>query len=217
MIDTFNSLMDRLPDIIGSVVDLILSLITALVPKLPEIILAVITKIVETIPKIINEIVGKIGSVISDIFQKIFTAEFWQNVFGKIGEGFQKIFDSLGKGLEEAFTKGGYGKNSTGSTVGDLAVDLLVPFGFMRHFFADGTNNAPSGLAVVGEAGPELVKFRGGEQVINNRNTQKVLAGMNGNTNNFNVTFNNLQDTSAYAMMNQLKQYNRQMAINGIL
>jgi len=217
MIDTFNSLMDRLPDIIGSVVDLILSLITALVPKLPEIILAVITKIVETIPKIINEIVGKIGATISDIFTRIFTAEFWQNVFGKIGEGFQKIFESLGKGLEEAFTKGGYGKNSTGSTVGDLAVDLLVPFGFMRHFFADGTNNAPSGLAVVGEAGPELVKFRGGEQVINNRNTQKVLAGMNGNTNNFNVTFNNLQDTSAYAMMNQLKQYNRSLAINGVI
>ncbi len=215
--DTFNALMDRLPDIIGSVVDLILNLITELVPRLPEIILNIITKIVETIPKIINQIVEKIGGAISDIFSRIFTAEFWQDVFGKIGEGFQKIFESLGKGLEEAFTKGGYGKNSTGSTVGDLAVDLLVPFGFLRHFFADGTNNAPSGLAVVGEAGPELVKFRGGEQVINNRNTQKVLAGMNGNTNNFNVTFNNLQDTSAYAMMNQLRQYNRAMAINGIL
>lgn len=217
MIDTFNTLMDRLPDIIGSVVDLILSLITALVPKLPEIILAVITKIVETIPKIINEIVGKIGAVISDIFSRIFTAEFWQDIFGKIGEGFQKTFESLGKGLEEVFAKGGYGKNSTGSTVGDMAVDLLVPFGFLRHFFADGTNNAPSGLAVVGEAGPELVKFRGGEQVLNSHNTQKALEGMSGTTINQNVTFNNLQDTSAYAMMNQLKQYNRQMAINGIL
>lgn len=217
MIDTFNSLMDRLPDIVGSVVDLILSLITALVPKLPEIILAVITKIVETIPKIINEIVGKIGSVISDIFQKIFTVEFWQNVFGKIGEGFQKIFESLGKGLEEAFTKGGYGKNSTGSTVGDLAVDALVPFGFLRHFFATGTNDAPSGLALVGEAGPELVKFRGGEQVLNSHNTQKALEGMGGTTINQNVTFNNLQDTTAFAMLQQLKQYNRQMAINGII
>jgi predicted PurR-regulated permease PerM len=217
MIDTFNSLMDRLPDIIGSVVDLILSLITALVPKLPEIILAVITKIVETIPKIINEIVGKIGAVISDIFSRIFTAEFWQEVFGKIGEGFQKIFDSLGKGLQEIFTRGGYGKNSTGSTVGDIAVDFLVPFGFLRHFFADGTNNAPSGLAVVGEAGPELVRFRGGEQVLNANNTQKALSGMSGTTINQNVTFNNLQDTTAYAMMNQFKQYNRQMAINGVI
>ena len=34
--------------------------------------------------------------------------------------------------------------------------------------FATGTNNAPRGLAVVGERGPELVRFNGGEQVIPN-------------------------------------------------
>ena len=56
--------------------------------------------------------------------------------------------------------------------------------------FATGTNSASRGLAVVGEAGPELVNFRGGEQVLNNRNTQKALNGMGGSTNNFNVTFN---------------------------
>jgi hypothetical protein len=36
-------------------------------------------------------------------------------------------------------------------------------------------------------------------------------------TNNFNVTFNNLRDTSAFAMMNQLKRYNKEMAINGVI
>ena len=82
---------------------------------------------------------------------------------------------------------------------------------------ATGTQSASKGLTLVGEAGPELVNFRGGEQVLNNRNTNKALAGMSGNTNNFNVTFNNLNDTTAYAMMSQLKQYNRQMAINGII
>jgi hypothetical protein len=61
------------------------------------------------------------------------------------------------------------------------------------------------------------VKFRGGEQVLNAHNTNKALENMGGNTNNFNVTFNNLKDTSAFAMMNQLKQYNRQMAINGVI
>lgn len=35
-------------------------------------------------------------------------------------------------------------------------------------FFASGTSSAPRGLAVVGEKGPELVRFRGGEQVIPN-------------------------------------------------
>ena len=72
-------------------------------------------------------------------------------------------------------------------------------------------------MTLVGEAGPELVNFHGGEQVLNNRNTQKALDNMGGNTNNFNVTFNNLQDTTAFAMMQQLKAYNRQMAINGVL
>ena len=84
--------------------------------------------------------------------------------------------------------------------------------------YATGTNNARKGLHLVGEAGPELVRFNGGEKVMNNRATNKALAsGISGNTNNFNVTFNNTQDTTAFAMMNQLKQYNRQMAINNII
>lgn len=84
--------------------------------------------------------------------------------------------------------------------------------------YATGTNNARKGLHLVGEAGPELVRFNGGEKVMNNRATNKALAsGISGSTNNFNVTFNNTQDTTAFAMMSQLKQYNRQMAINGII
>lgn len=35
--------------------------------------------------------------------------------------------------------------------------------------FAKGTDNAPRGLAIVGEDGPELVHFRGGERVIPNK------------------------------------------------
>ena len=83
--------------------------------------------------------------------------------------------------------------------------------------FANGTDNAQRGLALVGEAGPELVRFNGGEKVLNNHNTQKALAGLGNNGNTFNVTFNNLQDTSAYAMMSQLRQYNRQLSINGVI
>ena len=81
--------------------------------------------------------------------------------------------------------------------------------------YATGTQNATRGLHLVGEAGPELVRFRGGEQVLNAGNTQKALNGA-GTTINQNVTFNNLNDTSAFAMMQQLKRYNREMAINGV-
>ena len=91
----------------------------------------------------------------------------------------------------------------------------LMPWNWGKH--ATGTNNASRGLALVGEAGPELVWFNGGEQVLNSHNTQKALEGMGGKTINQSITFNNLQDTTAYAMMNQFKQYNRQMAINGVI
>lgn len=79
--------------------------------------------------------------------------------------------------------------------------------------YASGTMSARRGLALVGEAGPELVNFRGGEQVLNNTATQRALNGGN----SFNVVFNNTQDTTAFAMMQQLKAYNRQLAINGVL
>lgn len=136
-------------------------------------------------------------------------------IIGEIIDYVEGVGNDISDMIDQAQSGNGYGKHSTGSTAGDVAIDLLT--GGLRHFFANGTNNALSGLALVGEAGPELVRFNGGEQVLNTRNTQKALEGVGGNTNNFNVTFNNLQDTSAFAMMNQWKQYNRQMAINGIL
>jgi len=81
--------------------------------------------------------------------------------------------------------------------------------------YATGTENATRGLHIVGEAGPELVAFRGGERVLNNRDTMSMLSGSR--TNNFNVTFNNTKDTSAFAMMSQLRQYNREMAVNSVI
>ena len=113
---------------------------------------------------------------------------------GKIGSGLSKAGETIKDGAK---------------WVGNKIKDF---FGF-----ANGTLSAPRGLALVGEAGPELVRFNGGEQVLNSHNTQKALEGMSGTTINQNVTFNNLQDTSVYAMINQLKQYNRQLAINGIV
>lgn len=46
------------------------------------------------------------------------------------------------------------------STIANLGKDLGYPG------FAEGTTSAPAGWAWVGERGPELVKFRGGEQVV---------------------------------------------------
>ena len=40
--------------------------------------------------------------------------------------------------------------------------------------------NAPSGLAVVGERGPEIVRFRGGERVFTNAQSRAMM-GRNDN------------------------------------
>ena len=135
----------------------------------------------------------------------------------------EAIGQAISKGISEGFTETSFHEirrdlswvfNQANQTIEGIDNILNSVFG---GGYATGTNNATSGLHLVGEAGPELVKFRGGEQVLNNRNTNKALENMGGKTNNFNVTFNNLKDTSAFAMMNQLKQYNRQMAINGVI
>lgn len=43
--------------------------------------------------------------------------------------------------------------------------------------FATGTGSAPRGLALVGERGPELVNFRGGERVFNTRESSRMGGG----------------------------------------
>ncbi len=44
-------------------------------------------------------------------------------------------------------------------------------------FYANGTESAARGLAVVGERGPELVAFRGGERVWSNSDSMSMAAG----------------------------------------
>ena len=148
--------------------------------------------------------VASVGDAVNDVVSKA------GNWLGDIGEGIWDWGSSVGEGVQDAIEGVGDWFEDVGEGISDW-VDSW-------KWWATGTNNASKGLAVVGEQGPELVRFNGGEQVLNTRNTQKALEGVgknNGNT--FNVTFNNLQDTSAFAMIQQLKQYNRQMAINGII
>ena len=134
----------------------------------------------------------------------------------------EAIGQSISKALSEGFTETNFHEirrdlswvfNEANNTMSNLDNILNNVFGG----YATGTNNATAGLHLVGEAGPELVKFRGGEQVLNASNTQKALNSIGGNSNTFNVNFTNVKDTSAYALVSQFKQYSRQMAINGIL
>ncbi|MCM1275457.1 MAG: phage tail tape measure protein [Lachnospiraceae bacterium] len=56
------------------------------------------------------------------------------------------------------------------------------------HSFASGTDYAPAGIALVGEKGPELVRFRGGESVVNAENTRAILRNSGGSGAVYNIS-----------------------------
>ncbi|QIG67263.1 tail tape measure protein [Rhizobium phage RHph_TM3_3_3] len=100
---------------------------------------------------------------------------------GKFGTG----LGSLGNTLSSAGASGGAAGGGGGGLFGWLSglfgggqfakaqAGLLKP-----GLFADGTNYAPGGLAIVGERGPELVNLPQGSQVFNtNRSAQMMGAG----------------------------------------
>lgn len=70
-----------------------------------------------------------------------------------------ELFDTMAKA-----PKGGGGGSSWGGGIFDIFKNL--PNILNLPGFASGTRNAPRGLAWVGEDGPELVNFGGGEQVF---------------------------------------------------
>lgn len=110
----------------------------------------------------------------------IVAGEDWRDVLRGIVDDLKRIlirryltepilefFDVLAKG-----PKGGGGKTSGGGGIFDFVGKLPD---IVLSAFASGTNSAPRGLALVGEDGPELVNFRGGEQVFDNATSMSML------------------------------------------
>lgn len=226
--------------LVTEVIKAIPPVLNSVLPALLQGILEMVKALMQNLPLIIQTFVEFIPDLIFGITQAIadFIANMKAEDFIAIVTGVIKAIATLGMSLVQAIPQILEG-------LWELAKDLVkgmwnlilkalkatwkglkwvldkVVDGFKKTFgaYETGTNNAQRGLALVGEKGPELVDFKGGERVYNATNTQKMLAGAtSGNAGNtFNVTFNNLQDTSAYAMMSQLRQYKRSLAINGVI
>jgi hypothetical protein len=190
----------------------------------------------------IIDIFSELGEWIYGVFGNIFSGigDWFYNIFMTAGAGIKRAFQAIGDWIKETFTKIGdflvsifkaplniliKGINYIIDGLNKISIKLPdwlggKSFGISidkLNYLANGTQDAQKGLAIVGEAGPELVKFNGGEQVLNNRNTQKAIADMNKGGTVFNVTFENTVDTTAFAMMKQLRQYQRNLAFNGVL
>lgn len=193
--DMAQILAQYLPPVVLAIIDAISKFISAIPDSA---IMSLVNGAIDLVIKLANALINNAVAIAEKLIPALF--EIILQLFKKLPEILKTVLWEVIKGL--------------GKVASFIWEGVKKLFGFET-----GTNNAPKGLALVGEAGPELVNFKGGERVLNARNTQRALEGAtSGNAGNtFNVTFNNLQDTSAYAMMSQLRQYNRQMAINGVI
>jgi len=85
--------------------------------------------------------------------------------------------------------------------------------------YASGTNNAKPGLALVGERGREFVQMSGGERVINNSNTEKILSSNNSSQliNQIEIKINSDGDAKKIAtqVRNELDAYFKDMRLKG--
>lgn len=175
-------------ELIETALDIIQDLFKFLVDNLPTI----IDMTIKLIADIVAGVIARLPEIVVMILKAI------PSIIKSLLQGIWELIKSAWKGII-----GGLGK-----------VWNWIKEKITGH--AIGTNAAQRGLALVGEKGPELVNFGGGEKVYNNTNTTKILQNAGGGS-VFNVTFENTVDTTAYAMMKQLKGYQRSLAFNGII
>ena len=233
----FIETVPRLPGIVDSVgncIEVIADTITKpeVIDTLMQAIEDVVIKAVDWMTKNVKRILGSLGKLVGAIIRalgKVISEIDWFQLLGEVLGGLWDAIASIGQGLWDGivsvFSKIGEWIsnwwNNLWNTVGNWWNNMWSGIGnwFKGIFgFATGTNNAPSGLALVGERGPELIDLHGGERIYNADSTRDILSGgSSGSSNVWNVTFNNTVDTTAYTMMRQLKGYQRQMAVNGII
>ncbi|MGB3814046.1 MAG: phage tail length tape measure family protein [Shinella sp.] len=91
-----------------------------------------------------------------------------------LGDVMDALFQVNGAGGGGGFLSGLFGGLFGGG--GGFKANTTLG-GFLMNGYADGTASARAGIAMVGEEGPELVRFKGGEQVVPNHQ----LRGFNDN------------------------------------
>lgn len=106
-----------------------------------------------------------------------------QDALSKADQAGQELASSLADGLANVFSSVVDGSKTAVDAIGDLLKSLgqllihkafegligsIFPGGIKIPGFANGTNSAPGGIALVGERGPELVNLPRGSQVIPN-------------------------------------------------
>jgi TP901 family phage tail tape measure protein len=230
----FIETLPQLPGMIDGILNIIEVLVDTItqpsvIQTLAETVEVVIVKIIDWVTKNIGKILSGAGKLVGAVIKGLISAltqinwveliaEIFKGIFEGIGNVFSALFEALGNFFNEFGKLFARDNHSTEARIAKAALAILTA-GVSLIFtgFAKGTNNADSGLHLVGEQGPELIDFHGGERVYTAQQTKGLLGGSSDGGNTFNVTFNNLNDTSAYTMMRQMKNWQRELAISRVL
>jgi len=180
------------------------SVISSIFVSVTSAISSIITSIWNGIRNVTSSIWNGISSVLSGIVNGI------RNTISSVWNGILSVTSSVWNGIKSAIMNP---ITAAVSFVGDQiakikgffsGLKIQLPHIKLPHFkltgsfslkppsvpslgvdwYAKGTNNAKRGPAVVGEKGPELLYMNGGEKVIPNRQTERILsdAYSNGNS-----------------------------------
>lgn len=104
---------------------------------------------------------------------------------GKLGGGLSKIGESLSTSFFPAAPAAGGGGGGIGGWFsslfggGGLSASTIAKYTPLTGLFANGTDYAPGGMAMVGERGPELVNLPQGSGVVSNHKLMSALAANN--------------------------------------
>jgi hypothetical protein len=126
---------------------------------------------VDALDGLTNSIAGaiagtqKLGEVFKNVAQQIIADLIRIQLQKAIVGTLSKALGGIGGGLK------GLSPVSSGSGFGGSENWNDLPK------FATGTNSTPRGLALVGERGPELVQFSGGQRVYNNADSKAMMGG----------------------------------------
>ena len=150
----------------------------------------------EDLAKTVEDIGNNIAQSFGDTLGKALTGEatfgdFFKNIFAVIGQGLQdlgkqfiiaaQLFAQIKKTLAlrpELAVLAGIALIAVGGVIKNLS---------SQNAFAVGTRNAPGGMALVGERGPELVNLPRGSQVIPAAQTSQMMGGVGGSIEVFGI------------------------------
>lgn len=141
-----------------------------------------VTGWLSALPGRVTGAIAAIPGIVGGVFQA--AAHAAMGALGRLWDGVQWIWNQISAVVDKIV-----GAFNRGTQAGKA---LKVPG------FANGTNFAPGGLAIVGERGPELVNLPRGSQVIPNHKLSTAGVTING------LTINNYTPTDQRAMFAEL-------------